>query len=292
MNGSRSSCGQVLHVRAEHDRREELARLLGLLRRRLQPALGLGEAGGEQAAPGLLRRRRSSTAARSSRSAPHRAPARETSLACPRSTSMLPSPPHCATSRPPGAQRRVQPREQPLVVGDPVERRGREDRVERRSRARARAGRADAHVGAGQSRSRAASTIDCEASAAITCPSRQALDQRLRDPARAAAGVEHGLIAAQLQPAEHFQAERLHRAGDPVVARSVPRRVPLAYAVRYHIWQRDRAALRRAAARSDSARSASSAIARESCPPCQAIGERAGGPASSTSSSRAGDRRA
>ena len=36
MNGSRSYCGQLLDVRAEHDRREELARLLGLLGRRAQ----------------------------------------------------------------------------------------------------------------------------------------------------------------------------------------------------------------------------------------------------------------
>ena len=42
--------GQLLHVRPEHDRREELARVLGLLGRRLQPALGLDEAGREYAA--------------------------------------------------------------------------------------------------------------------------------------------------------------------------------------------------------------------------------------------------
>ena len=42
---------------------------------------------------------------------------------------MLPCPPHCATSRPPCAQVRAQAREERVVVGDPVEGRGREDGV-------------------------------------------------------------------------------------------------------------------------------------------------------------------
>ena len=45
---AREGAGQVLDMRAEDDRREELARLLGPLRRGLEPALGGREAGRQQ----------------------------------------------------------------------------------------------------------------------------------------------------------------------------------------------------------------------------------------------------
>ena len=55
---------------------------------------------------------------------------------------MLPTPPHWATSRPPGRSHRGEVREQGVVVGDPVEGRGRQDRVDRPfDRQRARRGR-------------------------------------------------------------------------------------------------------------------------------------------------------
>jgi hypothetical protein len=49
MNGSRSVLGQLLHVRAEHDRREELARVLGLRGAGASQHSRRGEARGEQA---------------------------------------------------------------------------------------------------------------------------------------------------------------------------------------------------------------------------------------------------
>ena len=89
---------------------------------------------------------------------------------------MLPAPPHCATSRPPGRSDAGEVAEQRVVVGDPVERRGREDRVDRRRRpaaaARPRSATANATRSPNRaSRSRAASTIDGDASSATTCPS-------------------------------------------------------------------------------------------------------------------------
>ncbi len=77
----------------------------------------------------------------------------------------------------------------------------------------------------------------------------------------------------------------LHRAGDAIVAGAVP----LAYwhtSVRYHVLMRGVPASGGPGAPTPAP--ASSAITRESCPPCQAIGERAGGPASSTTSSAPG----
>ncbi len=131
MKGSRSSLGQLLHVRAEHDRRRGTrAASLGLLGRRRQPAFGASGSRRRAAARASARARRSSTAAASRRSAGVGFAVAAPRWRLPRSTSMLPSPPHCATSRPPGRKRRVQAREQPLVVGDPVEGGRREDRVD------------------------------------------------------------------------------------------------------------------------------------------------------------------
>ncbi len=165
------------------------------------------------------------------------------------------------------AQRCSQASEQPLVVGDPVERGRREDRVDGlRQLELEQVGDADIHVrteslaGGGHHRGR---LVDRD-----HAPARQPLDQRLGYTPRAAAGVEHGLIAAQLQALEHRQPKRLHRPGDTVVTAPVP----LAYwhtSVRYHV---------------PPARAASPRSTRESCPPCQAIGERIGRPSTLGSS--------
>jgi hypothetical protein len=120
-----------------------------------------------------------------------------------------------------GAQRGVQAGEQPLVVADPVKGGGREDRVHRPLELE-REQVADAQVGPGaQAR---AGGLDHRGGLveADRVPARQALDQRLGDAPGAAAGVQHELVAAQLEPVEHVQAERLHGRGDAVVAGAVP----------------------------------------------------------------------
>ena len=81
----------------------------------------------------------------------------------------------------------------------------------------------------------------------------------------------------------------LHRAGDAIVAGAVP----LAYwhtSVRYRVLMRGVPASGGPGAPTPAP--ASSAITRESCPPCQAIGERAGGLGLLDDQLRARDRRA
>ena len=51
---------------------------------------------------------------------------------------------------------------------------------------------------------------------------RQPLDQRRRHPPGAAAGVEHPLVAAQLEPVEHVPPHRLQRRRHPLIRRRVP----------------------------------------------------------------------
>ena len=51
---------------------------------------------------------------------------------------------------------------------------------------------------------------------------RQPLDQRRGHPAGAAAGVEHPLVAAQVEPVEHLPPHRLQRRRHPLVGRRVP----------------------------------------------------------------------
>ena len=139
---------------------------------------------------------------------------------------MLPAPPHCATSRPPGPQDRGQVPEQRLVVRHPVERRRRQDRVDARVADRQRRSQVRDHVahavaepgeplaGRLDHRGRPVERHDPAA--------RQALDQPLRDPARAAAGVEHRLVAPQRQPVQHVGAPAGHRVRDAVVGRARP----------------------------------------------------------------------
>ena len=205
---------------------------------------------------------------------------------------MLPSPPHWATSRPPGrsaACRRANSRSWSAIQWNVAVERIASTRLVELEVEQVEHAHVDA-VGAGRrARSLAASTIEADASTAITLPARQALDQRLGDPPRAAARVEHDLVARQLQAREHLAAQRLHRPRDAVVARAVPCRVPLAYE---RTLSRTVQPMRHRARRSAGypARATSSASSFESCPPCQAIGERGGGPASSTIRRRAGDR--
>src|SRR4029079_16548389 len=49
-----------------------------------------------------------------------------------------------------------------------------------------------------------------------------ALDQQFGEAARAAAGVEYGLVASKLEAFHDLPAEALHRRGEPVVRRTVP----------------------------------------------------------------------
>ncbi len=96
-------------------------------------------------------------------------------------------------------------------------------------------------------------------------PSRQALDERLGDPPGPAAGVEDGLLA------------RSAGAGRAPPARAAP------WARRCgRSWCRPTRVLAYARTLSHTARRRARAISFESCPPCQAIGERGGGPAAST----------
>ncbi len=67
------------------------------------------------------------------------------------------------------AKRRAQAPEQPVVVGDPVEGRRREDRVDGLLEVELEQ-IAHAHIHAGPSRRRAAATIDADASTAMTRP--------------------------------------------------------------------------------------------------------------------------
>ena len=152
-----------------------------------------------------------------------------TSAARPRSSVMLPSPPHCATSCPPGRSAACRRAKQPIVIGDPVEGRGREDRIHglvqlelEQVRRRACRRRAEPLAAALHHRRR---RVDRDHP-----PARQAFDQRLGDPPRAAARVEHHLVAAELA------AGRGPRGPEPPSARRFgrssarPTRVSLAYA--------------------------------------------------------------
>ena len=117
--------------------------------------------------------------------------------AAPCTAATLPSPPHCTLSRPPGRSAAASAREQRVVVGHPVEGRVGEHRVDLLAVVQAQRGevgpphvdrlprellaRAGDHVGRG---------VDGD-----DPPARQPLEQHAGDPARAAAGVEHRLVA-------------------------------------------------------------------------------------------------
>ena len=143
---------------------------------------------------------------------------------------MLPAPPHWATSRPPGPEDRGEVAEQRVVVGDPVERRGREDRVDRRpaeGQRRAEVGddvrRPGRRTGARRARGprrpspasrRAAMTRPRgrrSRSSSVTRPVPQPASRTVSSP-------------AQRQPVEDDRAPAGHRVGDAVVGGGRPSR--------------------------------------------------------------------
>ncbi len=124
-NASCSLGRQPLEVGAQDDRPQVgLERLAGLEAGRFvrQPALDVDEAGRVQAR-GRVERRLEVDGPEPAVADRRRAPAG--------SLAMLPTPPHWATSQPPGRRTAARLREQRVVVRDPVERRGRQDRVHR-----------------------------------------------------------------------------------------------------------------------------------------------------------------
>ena len=162
-----------------------------------EPVAGVADRG-EVAGRGHPRagRRRSARRPRSPR-----APA-ATRRRCPR-------PPHWASITPPGRSAANRRCEQPLVVEDPVEGRVREDRVDRLVELEleqvrdptARPGRRTRRGAA-----RACSIIDSEPSTPITRPSGRRSSSRRGHPPAAAAGVEHGLAAGELEASERPRA--------------------------------------------------------------------------------------
>ena len=182
----------------EPRRARELARLGGLDRLALEPDTAAARARSRLArgGPGCRRPRRSSTprASRAGRRRSARRPRSPRAHAATRRRCPLPR--TGPRARLPGAGV-VEPREEPLVVEDPVEGRVREDRVDRRGERRGRAGRrrsSSTRSPKPVSRSRAVSIIEGEPSTPITLPLGEALREQAGDPARAAAGVEHGLV--------------------------------------------------------------------------------------------------
>ncbi len=181
---------------------------------------------------------------------------------------MLPSPPHWATSRPPGRRaprRRSNSRSMVARSSGRWPSRGSRRRA---GQARARAGPSTCSSARSPRRRRAASIIEADSSTAMTRPcGRRSSSASVIRPGPAA-GVEHQLVSAQLQAAEHVAPERLHRR--PRCGRSSCRPTPAWHTdVRYHVLL-----------------ATSSAITFESCPPCQAVGE-TGGSASGSTISRA-----
>ena len=138
---------------------------------------------------------------------------------------MLPKPPHWATSRAAGSHDRGEVREQRIVIGHPVERRGREDRVDltvdRERRAEVRDDVLDPVAEAGEAPAR---RLDHRRRAIERDDptTRQSIGQLLGDAARPATGVEHALVAMEREAVQHRRAPAGHGIGDPVVGLGVP----------------------------------------------------------------------
>ena len=128
-----------------------------------------------------------------------------------------PRPPHCTLIRAAGAQRRRERRKQRLVVGDPVEGRVGEHRVDLLAVCRRSVREVGlAHVG-GASRElgpRAGDHVRRRVDG-DDAPAREAVEQQPRDAARAAAGVEDRLVAAQLEAVDDRLGHRDLRAPRP-----------------------------------------------------------------------------
>ena len=117
--------------------------------------------------------------------------------------------------------------EQAVVVRDPVEGRGGQDRVRRSPRPAGaapsgRRPRSRPVAANGASRARAASTIAGDPSSATTRPAGSRAEQLLGHPAGPAAGVEHRLVAPQREATQDVGAPAGHRVRDAVVRRGVP----------------------------------------------------------------------
>ena len=115
----------------------------------------------------------------------------------------------------------MQAREQPLVVGDPVERGRGEDRVDGLAQVELEeVGAADVHVRR-QQRARLlhhrGRAVDRDHAAGG-----EPLVQQAGDAAGAAARVEHGLVAAEDEAVEHVGAHRGHRRRQALVGGGVP----------------------------------------------------------------------
>ena len=196
--------------------REVLARVLGLDAHVLRPGADVGEADPLEPRRGLLRRRRSSTA----RASP-RAPGSATASIAACTVATLPAPPHWATSRPPGcsaANRRSNSRSWSAIQWKVAV-----ERIASTGSSSSSSSRSATNTSTpGPSRSRASLDHRGRAVDGDHCAAREPLDQRRGDAAGAAAGVEHALVAAQLEPVEHLAAHRLQRRGDALVGGGVP----------------------------------------------------------------------
>ncbi len=138
---------------------------------------------------------------------------------------MLPKPPHWATSRAAGSHDCGEIREQRIVIGHPVECRGREDRVhlavDGERRAEVRDDVLDPVAEAGEA---PACRLDHRRGAIQRDDptTRQSIGQLLGDAARPATGVEYALVAPQREPVQDGRAPAGHRIGHPVVGPGVP----------------------------------------------------------------------
>ena len=161
--------GETVEVGAEVDRPQVLARVVGLDRAVGEPAARLAEAGGAQAALGVLRRREvprplPALEVRAERRvgrglARRRVDRRDVARAAALGDEAAPRP-----------QRAPQRGEQRVVVGDPVERRGREDDVDGLAAEVEADEVGDAQSASSPRRVRAASIIEADTSTPITRP--------------------------------------------------------------------------------------------------------------------------
>ncbi len=154
----------------------------------------------------------------------------------PRRIVMLPSPPHCATSRPPGRSAASQAAKEKIVVGDPVERRGRDDRVELLVEIQLeQVDDADVRCLTESLLGRVC-TIEADWSTAITRPrgSRSISAWVMRPEPQPASSTSSSPVSSRRD--EHLEPERLHRPGDAVVAGAIPGADLRHTSVRYHVY--------------------------------------------------------
>ena len=178
--------------------------------RRLEPRFGLLGAG---VVPGL---------AEALEVTAHRALAPATSSLIARSRSMLPAPPHWAARRPPGFSAACDSPKRRIVVEDPVED-GAGERPHRPALASSSSVRSATSASSwGRRTSRPSRPSTPSRRPPITRPWGRRSISICGDPAGAAAGVEHGLVAAQLESLEDRLRPLLVRDGDALVARRVP----------------------------------------------------------------------